>query len=892
MEDIRDIKESIFEQIKHENENYARLKAVMRINASLNNTEKHIWLCNGRPNKRNVTKKTFTGTFAGTGIDDTRNETACKVGSVEYRDSFIGGLFIKNRLSPFTYNVRGKEFSVSTDNFSEYMPSEFGQKIDAMNGSIHIKNSDFVRFQSLRDYFEELEGIDDRDQLRKQYEAEQEEKLAEQLAKRIEQLESKIKEEAEKQRRYIRDSLELRMQPILDPEQETVKRSAILDGALVIDGGPGTGKTTTLIQRINFLTAPTIGESKVNLSDSEISSLENNWRFFSPSRLLKLFLKNSMVQEGLNTDDRNVKVWNDYTDDVFKKYGLFNTQTQRPFLKAHKIKENIIPNDANLLLRFKNLIEEAHFEDVKKRINRLVEMDTSELNWSEEAEKFKRKLNTALKRESIQSLILDYENWKFSDSSKIQDLLSELTGELRKLSARVQLNVREKAPAVYSEIEEYLHEKFLNRNANQAVEDDDDLEEEDEKESADYFNSEVELGRFFRSIVSAHAVQTLDKKLRKPKLLREWEEKIQFALQGFEFSKVGELIYLRRFANQYISGAGRNIFNRIPTIYKQVRSKISEVLRESGYQNLQFEELVKNDRNRIHYDEMNLVLWYINTMIKDLKTKSKSNFDNIDHSYVTGFAEEERAVLAVDEASDFSMMELAALGSFSNPKYNSVTLSGDIMQRMTEQGVENWSSLHKIFPNISINRLTVSYRQSPTLLKIASKLYENVTGVKPDFTSYLSESSGEPKPIVKRLDDLQDTCEWLIDQIKRVYNRYEGNIPSVAIFAKDDNEVREIAGQLEGADELLDVGITVRYSTSNQELVPDGQVCVYNIESIKGLEFEAVFFVNIDKIEAKDEELIQKYLYVGVSRAAYYLGVTYKNQLPESLGFLREYLNE
>lgn len=885
MEDIRRIKEQVFDQIATEEEQGARLKAQMRVSVNLNNSQETFWLYSKEYQKQRNERRDLHGNITGFDPNYTPPETVQIEGHRISKNSVLGGKLIQHRTNSFSYKAPKGTLTIDPQNNIIYKPYVGRSLIDAKTGSFEIKGEEPVQFQSLRKYIEQLEKKGERDRLREQYKEEKEEQQADLLLQKLQKIESTIEEEAEKQRRYIRDSLELKMQPILDPEQETVKRSAILDGALVIDGGPGTGKTTTLIQRINFLTASTIGESKKELSDAEITSLENNWRFFSPSRLLKLFLKNSMAQEGLNTDDRNIKVWKDYTDDVFKKYGLFNTQTQRPFLKAHKIKGHILPNDSNLLLSCRNLVEEAHFQDIRKRISRLIEMDTSGVSWSEEADKYKRKLKAALSRESIQALIVDFENWKSADSDSVQNLLSGLNNDIGRLSARIQIKVRENAPTVYSEIEEYLQEKFLNRSSTQPEEDEDELEEE---ESVEVFNSELELARFFRTITSAHAVQTLNKKVRKPKLLREWEEKVQFAFEGFEFSKVGELIYLRRFANQYISGAGRNIFNRIPTIYKQVRSKIAEALRESGYRNLQFEELIKNDRNRIHYDEMNLILWYINNLLKDIKTKALNKFKKIEHSYVVGFEEEEKAVLAVDEASDFSMIELTALASFSDPKYNSVTFSGDLMQRMTEQGVNDWTSLEAIFPNVSINRLTVSYRQSPTLLKLASKLYENVTGVKPDFKSYLPESSGEPKPVVKKLDNLQDTCEWLIDQIKLVYNRYEGNIPSVAIFARDDIQVREIAEQLEAADELLDVGITVRYSTSNQELVPDTQVCVYNIENIKGLEFEAVFFVNIDKIKAKDEELIQKYLYVGVSRAAYYLGVSYQEHLPKSLRFLDE----
>lgn len=888
MEDIRGIKDKVFEQIAFEEEQGARLKAEMRVKATLNDKDETFWLYSKEYQKQRNERRDIHGNITGFDPNYVPRETVQREGQRISKNSVLGGKLIQNRTKPFSYSAPIGEQRLEPQNNIIYTPYVGRNIVDAKTGSFEILGESPIQFQSLQKYIEQLAKKGERDDLRKRYEEEQEENKAEELLQRIEQLEGSIEAEAEKQRRYIRDSLELRMQPILDPEQEEIKRSAILDGALVIDGGPGTGKTTTLIQRINFLTAPTLTEYRSDLKDNEIASLKDNWRFFSPSGLLKLFLKNSMAQEGLNTNDRNVKVWRDYTDEVFKKYKLVNTQTQRPFLKARNFKGSLFPNNPEVIIKCRQCIEDAHLQDIKTRISRSIELDTENLKWSEEADRIKRDLKSALAKDSIQQLIIDFEKWKSTRKVSIQELLTGLSDDLNRLSVRVQIKVRERTPSLHQEIEDYLLAKFENKKSNQTNDEDDEDSELDELEedSSESFNSELELARFFRSIVSAHAVQILQKKVRKPKVFRDWEEKIKFAFEGLDFVKVGELLYLRRFTNPYISGSGTNILNRIPIVYKQVRTTIAEELSNSGYKSTEFEELISKNRNRITYVEMNLILWYINSTIRQLKLSSPSTFNKIEHAYVTGFEEEERAVIAVDEASDFSMMELAALGSFSNPKYNSVTLSGDIMQRMTDQGVENWSSLDKIFPNISINRLTVSYRQSPTLLKLASKLYENVTGVKPDFMSYLPESSGEPKPVIKQIEDVQDVCEWLVDQIKYVYNQYDNKIPSVAIFAKDDNEVREIAEQLEVNDELLDVGITVRYSTSKQELVPDAQVCVYNIENIKGLEFEAVFFVNIDCIQATDEELIQKYLYVGLSRAAYYLGVTYKNQLPESLGFL------
>ena len=62
---------------------------------------------------------------------------------------------------------------------------------------------------------------------------------------------------------------------------------------------------------------------------------------------------------------------------------------------------------------------------------------------------------------------------------------------------------------------------------------------------------------------------------------------------------------------------------------------------------------------------------------------------------------------------------------------------------------------------------------------------------------------------------------------------------------------------------------------------------MFDIQHIKGLEFEAAFFVGIDQLAALRPELFDKYLYVGMTRAATYLGVTCEGELPASIVSLR-----
>lgn len=108
---------------------------------------------------------------------------------------------------------------------------------------------------------------------------------------------------------FIRKVAELRYQPILDTVQEDVKRSKILNGNLIINGGPGTGKTTSLIQRIKFLTSQTITEY-IHLTKKKKDVLFNqslSWIFFTPNELLSLFLRNSMTKEELLANDSTIK---------------------------------------------------------------------------------------------------------------------------------------------------------------------------------------------------------------------------------------------------------------------------------------------------------------------------------------------------------------------------------------------------------------------------------------------------------------------------------------------------------------------------------------------------------------------------------------------------------
>jgi len=68
----------------------------------------------------------------------------------------------------------------------------------------------------------------------------------------------------------------------------------------------------------------------------------------------------------------------------------------------------------------------------------------------------------------------------------------------------------------------------------------------------------------------------------------------------------------------------------------------------------------------------------------------------------------------------------------------------------------------------------------------------------------------------------------------------------------------------------------------------DNDVRVFDVQHIKGLEFEAVFFLDIDRLATLHPQLFDKYLYVGTTRPATYLGITCTNALPVAISSLRQ----
>jgi hypothetical protein len=147
------------------------------------------------------------------------------------------------------------------------------------------------------------------------------------------------------------------------------------------------------------------------------------------------------------------------------------------------------------------------------------------------------------------------------------------------------------------------------------------------------------------------------------------------------------------------------------------------------------------------------------------------------------------------------------------------------------------------------------------------------------------DSEGVEPALLESVDDSGVVIDWLGARIREI-ERFVGQLPSTAIFVNEESEVQPTADALNTA--LAEYNIQVSACPQGQVMGNDNDVRVFAVEHIKGLELEAVFFIGVDRLADLQPELFDKYLYVGTTRAATYLGITCDNLLPDAISGLKD----
>jgi hypothetical protein len=680
-------------------------------------------------------------------------------------------------------------------------------------------------------------------------------------------------------RRSVITKMALRDQPVLDQYQDEIFRLP-LDSQLLLLGPPGTGKTTTLIRRLGQkLDIAFLDDDErrtiENIGASNTDAHANSWLMFTPTELLKQYLKEAFAREGVPASDLRIRTWIDYRRELARNtFGVLRTAAgSGTFVLKDTV--DILTADA-----LANLI--AWFSDFDQW-QRSTFLD--ELRHSAEGLSKNQEYEVAAVGQRLLSIV------ESSTGSSIATIVSALVAEA------------ENAKRIVAEMKEVTDKKIhgtlnLQLNRDKGFIDDlakfidglqaldaetEDLEDQDggdEEESSIPRTGRAAAASAYMRAVRAQARAYVSRrrmgKNTRNGAIMEWVG--DRGLSEDDCAPVGANLLVQASARRFVNPVKRYL-DGIPRryrAYRRLRQDESRWYRADGF--------IPTD---LHPLELDVVLLAIlrgandlldrSTVVRDIDLPAWSSLKPVSDLY--------KNQILVDEATDFSPVQIACMAALSHPGIRSFFACGDFNQRLTTWGSRSVEEIRWVFPEIEIKEIVVSYRHSRQLIELARAIIR-ITGGSDQGATLPNhvDSEGVAPALLENASTVPVVVDWLAQRIREI-ELFVGLLPSIAVFVESEPEVQPLADALNAA--LADTNTQVVACPRGQVMGQDNDVRVFDVQHIKGLEFEAVFFVGIDRLASLQPQLFDKYLYVGTTRAATYLGVTCDDVLPPAMSSLR-----
>ena len=679
-------------------------------------------------------------------------------------------------------------------------------------------------------------------------------------------------------RREAIKTMSLRDKPILDKFQDEIFRLPI-DSHLLILGPPGTGKTTTLIRRLGqkldrFGLSESEKELVKNIENDSGLAHESSWIMFTPTDLLKQYVKEAFNREKIAAPNENIKTW-----DYHRKYiarnvlGLLKTaSTKGKFILRDRneyVSDAVVRSPKNWFLKFREFHDFRIVDSVQGSIQGIAEFkENPEISWifdelSKIVTKSKSPLSLCrslfLEEEKIAPLIKKNKEFSDSEIKKSLNLLLNTEGKefLGKLSSFIG---------------------SINVGVTDADDDDDALDDSESVLTITPITKATQQYNSFIRSLSRNIYQNKEfNKSSKNVQIQHWLEGRLPSNSILE--RIGQSISLQSSLRQFMNLSNRYVTG-IPVSYREFR-KINSSTPE-------LYSITPEKTNELSSFELDAVILLQLQIARELlgQTFLRSNLELAKFSNIKAISSLFRNQVLVDEATDFSMIQLACMFNLTEPGMKSFFACGDFNQRITTWGCRSHEQVKWISNTIEIKPINIIYRQSRLLNDFSNKLIELMSfksdgSALPEHTAH----TGFSPVLAENLLSLDESSEWIFKRISEIEKNSDG-MPSVAILVYEESKVQPLADELN--DYLQELSLNALGCLGGKVIGEDGDVRVFSVEHIKGLEFEAVFFVGIDKLAENSPELFEKYLYVGATRAATYLGVIAENELPIQLDPLRE----
>ena len=835
-------------------------------------------------------------TWTGTAVGGTVTATALDKGNVVSKNAPLGLVLDEygERLgepAPLPRGLRerwGTPTATVVD-CTHYIPSGS----DAINGSMYVGTETPLNFVSLRQFVGELRDLVGDFLPEPEVDVGEIEALLRERERRLQAF-----RDAKRVRiRHVITSAALRNQPKLDPAQLQVKQLQILDGQVIIHGGPGTGKTTALLDRLSLFTErEAIREHVPGLSNKALDRLTDPntaYLLFTPNELLLHYLKEAMNTKGLLADSAKLTTWRGYRDRLAHQLGLLTADAEKSrFVKdrgAFRTESMTFDVQPDEWQAFIAILCAPFPEFVVRRHTRVFTIEADASDDPDLVREVQDRLAEAGEARSLAELLRIFQSLYDHSHEAATEAHRKSTKRIRRLAQRLQATIR---------ADKQARARLLGALAELRDDPSDVADDGAEADDQEAFDAGQEPPGETRN---AELINSLARSLLRKLALRgrglagvrmtKREQTMLDHCQAWIDHQALEAIaptLLTSLVRRACAGPDGNVVAQAGPFYLWLRrTQFSERLNAFLHPDLR-NRLGKSGNlagKTIGPDELDLVLFVqlwllrLRRAVPSFRQSGKSNLSEVFDSSL-------REIIAVDEATDFSPIQLACMAMAANPDYDCVTLSGDLMQRMTDYGLKGWEEYESVAKEVGLapvhrGGLDVSYRQSRRLLSVTNQLYEAGTGSTASTGSPYPPSEYDPPPLLHVGTDLPDCAAWIAQRVVEIRRSYDahGVIPTIAVLVADEPSVNPFADALEDALSFSG-NIEIDRCHDGRVLGEGAAVRIFNVEHIKGIEFEAAFFHDMGRIAARFPQVAEKLLYVGLSRASLYLGITAIGSVP------------
>ena len=486
--------------------------------------------------------------------------------------------------------------------------------------------------------------------------------IDEELLDRLLKEESEAGNVLEGIRRSVITKMDLRDQPILDQYQDEIFRLP-LNSKLLILGAPGTGKTTTLIRRLgqkldsNFLDKDERQAVHAGMFVEE-DDRTPSWIMFTPTELLKLYVKEAFNRESIPASDAHISTWADCRDDLARnKFRILRSATRSsPLVMKDTVSTLKVETKSDQIVWFSDFdkYQKTEFlEDIHVSARNLSKSQKSDVSNLGNKILVILDASDSTPRPSVFASLMRMAN---EIRNAVENMQKSTDQEIRG-ALNLQVNRDKKFLDVMATFIESLSE--LNGEAED--------QEPDEEEDTDQLQigRAAALSHYMRAVRAKARARARKRNVSKTSLagrLIEWLG--DRSLSDPDLQKVGENLVIQSALRQFANPVRRYIGGITARYRRFRRTRQAEGLwyPADGFRSTD-----------IHPLEVDIVLLATMRCIDELVVGAPGlvNIESPASSTLERLTRQYRTQVLVDEATDFSPIQLACMTTLARPRTRS-----------------------------------------------------------------------------------------------------------------------------------------------------------------------------------------------------------------------------